>query len=668
MIFALVLLTLESIPSLAQRLIDSKGTDFWVAFPPNDRGGGSADSYLSIFITGDKTTNVKLAARRLTGEIDSIKFVVPANTVVSTRLEFELYELVGRNYPSGPNNDNQRASPASVHILADEEVSVYALTREVKTSDAWLVMPVDALGTDYRVISYSSDVRSAGFFPVYFPSQFVVIATEDNTSVSFSLSTKRTATNSNSGDFSTVLNRGESYLVQAYMNSSNRNDDLTGSRVRSDKPVVVLGSHKRAQVPILSNDASRDILVEQLPAVDTWGKNYVVVPLVPPANAVKDGQTDVTICRVLAHQDSSMVSINGAPGWRLNAGIRWDMPLTKPLVITSNYPVLVAIIDRSANRSGSGNASLDGDPSLTIIPPIEQFLDKYRVVSIEPREPGNEFYNAHYLTLTSPLLASGTLKVDGVTQPALTPIPGSTHGYVHVPVKNGSHFVQGDSAFGIVIYGYGPAESYGYTGGMAFEKLFAPSIRLRAFNLSGKPGKRDSLIVVVDSISEQASFDAMGARNVSGEIRFNQTMFVPDSPLTADFAEYVNYKFTHSFDTLRIGDTVATITGTLVLGMNDVDSIVPHSIVWKQIDNSLVSVKSTSIPGLITTLEICDKNGMRLFSPLQAQPNFVQLYSYSGLLLQVVPDSQFENVTEALGNGVYFVKRGLTITKLLVAR
>lgn len=650
----------------AQRLIDSKGTDFWIAFPPNDHNGSSFESYLSVFITSDKTASVTIAATRLSGVTDTIKFVVPQSTVVSTRLEYELYELTGKAYPNGANNDSQRPSPASIHITSDEEISVYALSREVQTSDAWMVMPVDALGTDYRVLSYSSDLRDNGFFGrVYFPSQFVVIATEDSTTVSFSLSTGRSAT-ANVRNFNIVLQRGESYLVQAYMTSSAQNDDLTGSRVRSNKPIALIGSHKRAQVPILTDGASRDILVEQLPSVDTWGKNYIVIPLVPPSDALKADQNDVTICRVLAHEDSTMVSINGAPGWRLNAGIRWDMPLTRPLVITANHPILVAIIDRSSNRGGS--ASRSGDPSLIIIPPIEQFLKSYRVVNIEPRDVGSEFYTAHFLTLTAPMLASGSIKVDGIVQPALTLVPGSNHGYVHVPVKNGSHFVEADSTFGIVIYGYGPAESYGYTGGMAFERLFAPTIRLRALNVVGEPGARDTIYVVVDTLTEQASFDAMSARRLSGIIRYNQTMFVADQPNTASVTEYTDRDFVYSFDTLRIGDTVAVIPGTVVLGMTDIDSITPDQIRWSQIDNSTVSVSTQVIPGSINTLGICDKNGKRLFTPLAVSPTRVQAYTVTGEMLFDVPNSQFEESFQTLVNGVYFLKRGESVSRVVKTR
>jgi hypothetical protein len=650
----------------AQGLIDSKGTDFWVAFPPNDHSGSSFESYLSIFVTSDKLASVTVAATRLNGVSDTIRFVVQPNTVVSTRLEYELYELVGKSYPNGANNDSQRPSPASVNITSDEEISVYALSREIQTSDAWMVMPVDALGTDYRVLSYSSDVRDDFFTNrAYFPSQFVIIATEDDTEVSFWLSTGRSAV-ANNRTFNVTLQRGQSYLVQAFMNSTNQNDDLTGSRVRTNKPVVVIGSHKRAQVPILANGASRDILLEQLPAVDTWGKNYIAIPLVATSDAVSSGQADVTICRILAHQDSTMVSVNGAPGWRLNAGIRWDMPLTRPLVISANHPVLVAIIHRSTIRSGVSTRS--GDPSLIIIPPLEQFLSSYRVINIEPRNPGNEFYTAHFLTITAPMLASGTIRVDGVVQPPLTLVTGSDHGYLHVPVANGTHFVDADYPFGIVIYGFGPAESYGYTGGMAFGKLFAPMVRLRALNVEGYPGARDTMYVVVDTLSETASFDALSARKLSGTIRFNQTMFVTDNPMASAYTQYTNHSFSFNFDTLRIGDTVASLPGIMVLGMKDSDIIEPYAIVWSQADGSQVSINTETVSGTMNTLGICDVNGKRLFTPLTTAAVNVQGYSLTGLLLFDVPFSQYQEALNSLPSGVYLVKRGNVVQRTMITR
>lgn len=626
-IIVAVLCAMGYADSHAQGLRDSRGRDFWLAVPPNDHGQNQgASAFLSLLLNCDERTDVRIEARARDGSVDIRTFTVPGAAVWESRYTITQYELVGTTSPDGATADCEKAMPMSLHVTTSSDVSLYAVVRDVNTSDAWMSLPTDALGTSYRVSTYAStavaDTSSFLGIPFYtfteaYPSQFVVIATEDNTDVTIDLSVDRSSVRSGSRR-TVTLNRGQSYLVQARVTETRQNDDLTGTRITSTKPLVLLAGHYRAQVPILSEVASRDCLVEQLPSTDTWGKHIIVPPLRRPTDFQSAGPNDVAVCRIVADVDSTMVQVNGQTPWLIDAGRYWDLPLTTALDIVSTKPVLVTVIDRSANRS-NGGVRRSGDPSLILMPPVEQFLSAYRVANAEPQAVGAPVFTQHQITCVVPVSAVASLTIDGAPSPASIAIPGTTYAYVHMNVSAGQHEVLCDSAFGIVVYGYGPAESYGYTGGMAFERLYIPSVVLRVLDVEGAPGDMDTIYAVVDSISDPIDLRLSGAVRLDGEMMLNLSTFVPITSTVADPATLLgSISFGVNFDTLSIGDTVSIVPGWHTLGRDTVSISTLANIRWTTGAGDTVDVVTTIIDGRVITTDVCLDQQPRLFDPLPA--------------------------------------------------
>jgi hypothetical protein len=613
---------------------DSKGTDFWLAFPPTQHPTSQGESLLAVFVSADQTTNVTIVARNRQGQRFTINNVVNAGTIGQFDFDVDAFESRSADFPTGPLNDCERVMPTSVHVMTDVDVAVYAVVRDLNTSDAWMVLPTDALGTDHRILTYSSDaVADTAFIVPRFsrglPSQFLLVGTVDGTTVNIDLNPGRSRSGPGSSR-SITLDQGQSYLVQAAVTVTDQNDDMTGSRIRSNKPLAVISSHYRAQVPILNDDASRDVLVEQVPSIDTWGKRFVVPPLQPPDDAVRQGQTDVTLIRILAHHDSTEVTVEGLGTIPLLPGRIWELPLSNGRNIQATQPILVAIIDRSANRNITA-VNRTGDPSLIIVPPVEQYLSGYRLISIEPRAFGLTFYHQHLLTMTAPLSAGASLRVDGQPVPALTAIGTSGLGYVTVEVPNGQHDISADSLFGVIAYGYGPAESYGYTGGMAFERLYQPSIVLRVLDVHVAPGEEATIHIVVDSIAERASLIAFGVQRIAGEVEHDRTMFVPrtGAPRTSEVRG--RQSFSSTFTEISVGDTVASISGTAVLGHAETDSLYLYSVEWANEFGEPVTVPTTTVGGELRTDSVCRATAdPRLFDPFASVPMPVRVFDLLG--------------------------------------
>jgi len=644
-------------PCLAQNIRDSRGTDFWLTFLPNDRELNNSDPSLHLFITAQMPTNGEVLAVRRNGSTLRIPFTIAlANDTVSLELDPRDHELQGSNYPTTNTRDAERSVNIAVHITGTEELSVYAVTRERYTTDAWLVLPTDALGTEYRVMSYPSyaytyvDFRGRGSVTEGFPSQFVVIATANDTRVDIDLAPGRSSVSSLPRR-TVILQRGDAYLVQTAITYEQPNDDFTGSLIRATKPVAVVGGHFRAQVPVRNgSSASRDFLVEQVPSVDTWGKQCVVVTPQAPADVTSYGSWDYALCRILASTDNTVVNANGTIQ-TLMAGGFMEVPLTEPILVSASNPVLCAILARSSNRGGGNSRS--GDPFLLVVPPPEQFQDSYTVISVQPNRNASSA-DEHWITLIAPVSSQPSLFIDGIMAPVLTVIPGTLLGYVHIKVSSGTHRATCDSTFGIYVYGYRQAESYGYTGGMSFQRLFAPTIHLRVHDMQAKPGKLDTMIVTVDSISDTASFSAYGASLLNFDMSWNVSMFVPRNSGNVSISGVTGATSTvFSFDSLNVGDTILSVAGYHALGTAETDSIRLTSPLWRSSNTDTVNIFTIIRNGTISTDGICREGGRRLFDPTAGRPSASITYNDHGDVF-LTPSQSFAtaytvDVFDALG-------------------
>lgn len=453
------------------QLRDSRGTDFWFAFPPNFHNGIGATDSLYVAITGDEATTGMLYINYPFGRIDSIAFRIsdPAQ-IVTISLGWGSIELSGFN-AGGVRGiaQNLQVVRQSLRLRSQKEVTVYAMNMANRTTDAMLILPTDALGLEYFIMSYPSDQQ--GTYSVAnpgsnTPSQFVITATEPQTRVQIQLVGNAFGTAASS--LNIVLNQGESYLVQADMAFGQV--DLTGTRITATKPIAVISGHQRTTLPLQFKPtlSSRDCLLESMPPLDTWGRQIFITPYAPALGEINVG-TD--IYRVLAGFDNTTITLNGRQIARLNAGQFFEGTLTAPGLIEANNQVLVAQFKKTGSGTGTtGNPT--GDPFMMVIPPAEQYSDSYRFICIQGQQPGNSTtaigpaFNQHYATLVAPTANIASVQLDGGTlTTGWTPIPNTPYSFINARVSQGVHTVKADTSIGLYVYGYGEANSYGYIGG-----------------------------------------------------------------------------------------------------------------------------------------------------------------------------------------------------------
>ena len=228
-----------------------------------------------------------------------------------------------------------------IRITANKPISVYgyAWILGLRRSEGFLGLPVDVLGKEYIVPTYS---------PVG-SSVVQVVAQEDNTQVSFMLRLPRSRRVSY-GAFSTgelintTLNDLEVFQVQG-------DSDLTGTVVTSSKPVAVFSG------AVLRFGHC----VEQIPPVSVWRKEFI---------AIGAPSFDINVFLIIASKDNTVVNVDWQREHTLNKGDNYEiLTLNKNSLITTSNPSLVVQYTR-------GRRSL---PSMTIVPPTQCAWNDYTV-------------------------------------------------------------------------------------------------------------------------------------------------------------------------------------------------------------------------------------------------------------------------------------------------
>lgn len=422
-----LVICLLAIVTLPQNLyaaqLDSKGTDFWLMF-----NGNLSTPELILFITGDTATSGTVS---IPGLAFTSPFTVTPGTVTSVTIP-----------SSAQVTTSNIIENLGIHVVSTAEVTVYGLNRVPFTTDAFLGLPTDILGTEYINLGYkNTNVVNA--------TQFGIVATQDNTAVTIT-PTVTTGIRVAGVPYLTTLNQGQTYQLR---NTNSAPADLTGSIIQSDKPIAVFGGHQCANIPN-GNTLACDHIVEQLTPTSTWGQAFLTVPLATRIN----GDT----FRILAAQNSTEVRINGSLVVTLNRGQFYEQIIVGQSEITTTKPVLVAQYSNGTTFDG-----VTSDPFETLIPPKEQFLAGYTVTT-----PASGF-SINFINIVAPNAIVGTINLDGSAIPAASFLPIGSSGFsgAKIPVLIGSHNLDATLPFGLTSYGFNSADSYGYPGGLALGQV-----------------------------------------------------------------------------------------------------------------------------------------------------------------------------------------------------
>jgi hypothetical protein len=395
----------------------------------------------------------------------------------------------------------------------------------VFSNDASLLIPTPALTTDssnengasYLVMGWPQTIAETQDRKTNFGENLraflTVVGTRDGTNVRVYLSTPIV------GDGKTIpaLAGGQTLDVKLNafdvlnLETGSFNADFTGTKVTTDKPVVVFSGSEASDVPDFPDLSTRkccaDHIEEQLFPIQTLGTAFIAISTSGRTAALKEAGATITphketeYFRVLAAGESTAISTSLPPpfdNFLVAGGKHAQLRVEQDFTIQATGPLVVGQFMPSQDEAGVPSSLPGGDPSFIVLPPVEQFRKNYLFLTPDK-------YSFDFIAVAAP--RGARVKLDGrelkegkVSGPGprlsctRSPVgkvrrPGDKNETEYDAIKcqlsfpvvipdqtppqnllpgeqnDGVHRLTADLPVGLVVYGFDAYVSYGYPGG-----------------------------------------------------------------------------------------------------------------------------------------------------------------------------------------------------------
>lgn len=437
---------------MAAQQLSNMGKDFWIGYGHhvrmvNPTSNAANAEKMQLYITSDVGATAKVTIPG-TGFDQSI--AVTPNQISTVDI------------PRTAALISEGLFDLGIHVTADAPVVVYSFIYVSAVSGATVCLPTNTLGREYYSVNFdqvSNEVNCSSYF-------FVVAADTGITSVEITPSAATKGGKPANQPFLIQLKQGQVYQVLG-TTSGNRGEDLTGSRIRSVntgqgcKKIAVFSGSSKISIGC-TNPGTSDNLYQQAYPTATWSRKYIAIPSL---------QNSFNFYRIIRPDPTTVVKVNGQviPASSFTKDFYYQFSGNSTYVIEADKAIMVAQYFPSENCAGNTN---QGDPDMVYLNPVDQTLNKVTLNSMQP--PGVNIRN-HFLNVVLPndTAAINSFRVDGIVYSNFKEVPGdNAFAYAQIPTTLGTHNLSCSQGFNVVSYGFGSAESYGYSGGMRLRDLY----------------------------------------------------------------------------------------------------------------------------------------------------------------------------------------------------
>jgi hypothetical protein len=227
--------------------------------------------------------------------------------------------------------------------------------------------------------------------------------------------------------------------------------DLTGSEVRASGPVAVFSGHDCTFVPY--DLWACDHLEEAMFPLESWGKRaFAARPFVISAEPYR--------LRVVSGADGNLVRFDPPihDEVELQAGEFVELQASEDVLVTGTDALLGV-----QYLVGQGLFGGRGDPSMALIPPMEQFRERYSFLRVE------NFEDAYVNVVAR---GETVVRIDGRVVSNWTTHPLGLRS-ARVQIAPGFHeATSSGGAFGLTVYGYANYTSYFMPAGLDVTPIF----------------------------------------------------------------------------------------------------------------------------------------------------------------------------------------------------
>jgi hypothetical protein len=489
------------------------GCSFWPVVLPNTVDAVPFhDDYAVVVSNSDPTRTANVSVEDVDGAVGLPVAVAPGEVKV-IKLPWNAVEITKSTGTLPDATDGASSlTPTAYHLVSDLPVAAYQFnplnfkigSAFSYSNDASLLLPEHVFDKTHLAMSYAHAKVQTSANPVRYivAPAFVTLVASGDGETNVTLNVRgRIATG---GPIANVAKTGDTVtfkmkqfdvvqLVTANADAATTcvasvpsnsyvsvcvapDSELTGTVVRTDKPIAMFGGSDCTQAPY--NYSACDHIEEQIPGFTRWGYKYVASRSVPLGNG-----KSVDTFRIVAGVNGTTLtfqppvpnpaSASGATisSVKVNAGDVLEFRSSgSPDAFTvasqdDKHPFLLAMVTPSQYSGGisggifgGGPLSAVGDPSLIVLPPAEQYRKDYLFLVPNTIKDDYAIIYREFGTAS---------KLDNVTQTAsFTRITGTTYEYARIKITDGAHKLECDKPCGLIVFGLDEFVSYGYTGGL----------------------------------------------------------------------------------------------------------------------------------------------------------------------------------------------------------
>ncbi len=282
--------------------------------------------------------------------------------------------------------------------------------------------------------------------------------------------------------------------------------DLTGTVIAADGPIIAFTGSEASDAPYFDTLSERyccaDHLEEQLDHLQTAGKTFVAAVTPSRSRAVRAAGGAIGVAeqfdyfRIMATTEAGAritTSLETDPSLELFArGDYVDLSSNESFVISSDSPVQLMSVSASQQATGVPSDLPGGDPSLIIIPPLEQFRTSYVfqtpfqyafdfVRIIAPEDATIVFDSRALEDMGCSSVSAGMLEapIGSPTRfivhtcqtdfPTIDPNRRPPDNVIESGISDGVHVIEADRKIGVLVNGFDTFVGYAYAAGTELE-------------------------------------------------------------------------------------------------------------------------------------------------------------------------------------------------------
>ena len=456
----------------------NQGNEFYVGFFRNRFGRAREQEQIDpiLWITTKESTSVNFTVSTIFGLIASDVARPGEITYVNIPIGFVVFD-------STTNVMDSLYKGIHVKAEANRRIIVFGQNEEVASNDAYLALPIISrpAGSSYEYIAASVH-GDQGQVQEAKDSVVLIIGTENDTQIIVEPAPQLTAGiphalapngrffNNPAFTNTVIIQRFQTFYLQV------RGNDISGTRIIANKPISFFSGHECANIPLTIQPC--DILIEQVPPVDTWGTEVVTIPLITrSADTIKvfASQASTTVSVTRTNISSGMVTSD--PSFTLDRNGFMELVISDYTLIQANNSIGVFQFSRSYTTDNI----IISDPFMMWVPSCEQYRDSFAVApapfhsSIAETVAGRVAY-VNYTNIAVPaeyfnasMITINNNPIDASDFRAIRRSDNSIWGYgARLTLDAGVQVIRHqdpNAALSVTMYGFSDQQSWGCTGG-----------------------------------------------------------------------------------------------------------------------------------------------------------------------------------------------------------